>query len=55
MCEHMVEKFANKDAKKGNFNNQMQFRKKSIALLILEGRLPSYSVCTSEHRYTLEQ
>ena len=30
MYEHMVEKFANKDAKKGNFNNQSEFRKKSI-------------------------
>ena len=30
ICEHMVEKFADKDAKNDNFNNQMEFRKKSI-------------------------
>jgi hypothetical protein len=29
ICEHMVEKFINKDAKKGNFSAQMEFRKKS--------------------------
>jgi hypothetical protein len=28
ICEHMVEKFDNKDAKNGNFINQMEFRKK---------------------------
>ena len=29
MCHHMLEKFYDKDAKKGNFNNRMEFRKKS--------------------------
>ena len=29
MCEHMVEKFCRKDAKKGDFSDQMEFRKKS--------------------------
>jgi len=29
--EHMAEKFDKKQAKKGNFNKQMEFRKKSIS------------------------
>ena len=29
VCEHTVEKFSKKDAKKGNFSKQMKFRKKS--------------------------
>jgi hypothetical protein len=29
ICEHMVEKFGNKDAKKTNFSKSMVFRKKS--------------------------
>ena len=29
MCEHMVEKFSDKDAKKGDFCNRMGFCKKS--------------------------
>jgi len=29
MCEHMFEKFGATDSKKGNFNKQMEFRKKS--------------------------
>ncbi len=29
MCEHMVEKFSDKDAKKGDVGNRMEFRKKS--------------------------
>ncbi len=29
ICVHMVEKFIEKDAKKGHFNNRMEFRKKS--------------------------
>lgn len=29
VCEHTVEKFCEKDAKKGNFSNRMGFRKKS--------------------------
>ena len=31
MCGHMVEKFCDKDAKKGNFSDKMGFRNKSIA------------------------
>jgi len=30
MCIHLVEKFCSKDAKKHNFSDQMEFRKKSI-------------------------
>jgi hypothetical protein len=29
MCKHLVEKFYEKDAKKSNFSNQMEFRKMS--------------------------
>ncbi len=35
MCDHIVEKFWHKDAKKGNFNKQMEFRKRSITLQAL--------------------
>ncbi len=38
MCKHMVDKFCRKDAKKGSFSNQMEFRKRSIITMkILKG------------------
>lgn len=33
MCKHMVEKFCEKDAKKGSLSEQMEFRKRSITSL----------------------